>query len=85
VAYLNVLRTKHERHPQNVLVPLGLASTKKVRPRKESVLPDATHSAFEIEFEKRMTVTQGGVDQELTVEEALQRRTYRDALAGNCR
>ena len=40
-------------------------------------------SAFEIVFEKRVTVTQGGVDQELSVEEALQLRTYQDALAGN--
>ena len=34
-------------------------------------------------FEKRVTVTQGGVDRELSVEEALQLRTYQDALAGN--
>ena len=40
-------------------------------------------SAFEIVFEKRVTVTQGGIDQELSVEEALQLRTYHDALAGN--
>jgi hypothetical protein len=30
-----------------------------------------------------VTVTQGGVDQELSVEEALQLRTYQDAVAGN--
>ena len=30
-----------------------------------------------------MTVTQAGVDQQLSVEEALQLRTYQDALAGN--
>ena len=34
-------------------------------------------------FEKRVTVTQGGLDRELSVEEALQLRTYQDALAGN--
>ena len=34
-------------------------------------------------FDKRVTVTQGGVDRELSVEEALQLRTYQDALAGN--
>jgi len=61
----------------------GQSGNPKGRPRKQTVLPDATPSAFEIVFEKRVTVTQGGVDQELTVEEALQLRTYRDALAGN--
>ena len=30
-----------------------------------------------------MTVTQAGIDQELSVQEALQLRTYQDALAGN--
>lgn len=53
------------------------------RPRKQSAPPDATRSAFEIVLEKRVTVTQAGVDQELSVQEALQLRTYRDALAGN--
>jgi len=46
------------------------------------VLPDAPRSAFEIILEKRVTVTQAGIDQELSVKEALQLRTYRDALAG---
>jgi hypothetical protein len=46
------------------------------------VLPDAPRSAFEIVLEKRVTVTQGGIDQELSVEEALL-RTYQDALTGN--
>ena len=45
--------------------------------------PTRHGSAFEIVLEKRVTVTQGGVDQELSVEEALQLRTYQDALAGN--
>src|SRR5262249_44784315 len=55
----------------------------KGRPRKQTTPPDATRSAFEIVFEKRVTVTQGGVDQEMSVEEALQRRIFQDALAGN--
>jgi hypothetical protein len=53
------------------------------RPRKQPVLPEAPRSAFEIVLEKRVTVTRGGIDQELSVEEALQLRTYQDALAGN--
>lgn len=30
-----------------------------------------------------LTVTQGGVPREVTVEEALQHQTYKDAIAGN--
>jgi hypothetical protein len=61
----------------------GQSGNPKGRPRKQIALPDATRSAFEIVLEKRVTVTQGGVDQELSVEQALQLRTYQDALAGN--
>jgi hypothetical protein len=53
------------------------------RPRKQRVLPEAPRSAFENVWEKRITVTRAGIDQELSVEEALQLRTYQDALAGN--
>jgi hypothetical protein len=51
-------------------VYLGLAShsgNPKGRPREPSAPPDATRSAFEIVLEKRVTVTQAGVDQELSV------------------
>jgi hypothetical protein len=61
----------------------GQSGNPKGRPRKQIAPPDRTRSAFEIVLEKRMTVTQGGVDQELSVEEALQLRTYQNALAGN--
>jgi len=60
----------------------GQSGNPKGRPRKRIAVSDATRSAFEIVFEKRVTVSQGGVDQDLSVEEALQLRTYRDALAG---
>jgi hypothetical protein len=40
-------------------------------------------SAFDVIIEKRLTVTQGGRTRELTVEEALQLKTYEEALAGN--
>src|SRR5262249_54217500 len=53
------------------------------RPRKQRVLPEAPRSAFEIVLAKRVMVTRAGIDQELPVEEALQLRTYQDALAGN--
>jgi len=61
----------------------GHSGNPKGRPRKQSAPPDATRSAFEIVLEKRVTVTQAGVDQQLSVEEALQLRTYQAALAGN--
>ena len=49
------------------------------RPRKRR--PNV--SAFDIIFEKRLTVTQGGVERELTVDEALQFQTYQAALKGS--
>ena len=39
-------------------------------------------SAFDIIFDKKLAVTQGGVERELTVDEALELQTYRDALMG---
>jgi Family of unknown function (DUF5681) len=39
-------------------------------------------SAFDIIVEKTLTVTHHGIAREMTVEEALQQRTYQDALAG---
>jgi hypothetical protein len=39
-------------------------------------------SAFEVILEKTLTVVHHGGMREITVEEALQQRTYRDALAG---
>ena len=39
-------------------------------------------SAFEVIMEKTLTVDDRGGTREITVEEALQQRTYRDALAG---
>ena len=60
----------------------GHSGNLKGRPRKQTTSPDATRSAFEILFEKRVTLTQGGVNRELSAEEALQLRIYQDALAG---
>jgi len=39
-------------------------------------------SAFDIIFDKSLTVTQNGVERELTVDEALQMQTYQAALKG---
>lgn len=40
-------------------------------------------SAFDIVFDQTLTVTQGGVERELTVDEALQLQTYQAALKGS--
>lgn len=46
------------------------------KPRRPNV------SAFEIILDKRLTASVGGMERELTVEEALQQQTLKDALAG---
>src|SRR5918993_3194127 len=40
-------------------------------------------SAFDIVIDRTLTVTQNGEPREVPIEEALQRRTYQDALGGN--
>lgn len=40
-------------------------------------------SAFDIIFDKRLTLTQNGVERELTVDEALELQTYQAALKGS--
>lgn len=57
----------------------GASGNPKGRPRKQ--LPTA--SAFDIVLEQTLTITQNGVERELSVDEALQLRTYQDALAGS--
>jgi hypothetical protein len=39
-------------------------------------------SPFDVIVEKTLTITRNGVEREITMEEALQHRTYQDALAG---
>jgi hypothetical protein len=40
-------------------------------------------SAFDIIFDKRLTVVEGGVERELTIDEVLELQTYQSALKGN--
>lgn len=40
-------------------------------------------SAFDVIFDKTLTVTQNGIERELTVDEALQLKTYQAALKGS--
>lgn len=54
----------------------GQSGNPKGRPKKRR--PDV--SAFDIIFDKTLTVTQNGTERELTVDEALQLQTYQAAL-----
>ena len=58
----------------------GQSGNPKGRPKKAK--PQAA-SAFDIVIDRTLTVTQGGMPREVTVEEALQHRTYQDAIAGS--
>ena len=57
----------------------GRSGNLKGRPRSSRV---PTGSAFEVLVEKTLTVPDRGGTREITLEEALQQRTYQDALAG---
>ena len=74
--------SERSRSPRTGRFQKGHSGNPKGRPRKQRALPHTPRSAFEIVLEKRVTVTQAGIGQELSVKEALQLRTYRDALAG---
>lgn len=49
------------------------------RPRKSA---PAAPSAFDIIIDRTLTVAQNGITREITVDEALQQKTYQDAIAG---
>ena len=57
----------------------GESGNRKGRPRARFSVP----SAFDIVMDRTLTVTQNGKPRKVTVEEALQHRTYQDAIAGN--
>lgn len=57
----------------------GESGNPKGRPRRA---PQPT-SAFDIIMEKSLTVVQGGRARELSVDEALQQKTYQEAIAGS--
>lgn len=59
----------------------GQSGNPKGRPRRT---PDGTPaSAFDVIVDRTLTVTQNGVPQEVTVEEALQHKTYQAAISGS--
>lgn len=59
----------------------GQSGNPKGRPR--SAARATTPSAFDIVIDRTLSVSQGGMPREVTVEEALQHRTYQAAIAGN--
>ena len=58
----------------------GTSGNPKGRPRKVAA---PSPSAFDIIVDKTLTVTRGGISREIGVEEALQHKTYQDAIAGS--
>ena len=58
----------------------GQSGNPKGRPRSK---PRPAGSAFDVVIDRTLTVTQGGQARELTLEEALQHKTYQAAIAGN--
>ena len=58
----------------------GTSGNPKGRPKSRRA---SAISAFDVIMNRTLTVTQGGKSRELTVEEALQHRTYEAAINGN--
>ena len=55
----------------------GESGNLKGRPRK----PAAQKSAFDLVIDRTLTVIQNGVERELTIDEALQQKTYQEVLS----
>ena len=58
----------------------GQSGNPRGRPGKK---PEKSASAFDVVIDRRLTIVQGGAQREVTVDEALQHKTYQDAIAGN--
>ena len=59
----------------------GQSGNPRGRPKKTK--PDPQSSAFDVVIDRTLTIVQGGVPREVTVDEALQHQTYQNAIAGN--
>lgn len=57
----------------------GKSGNPKGRPKK---VPEPRTSAFDVVIDRTLTITRNGQPREVTMEEALQHRTYQDAIAG---
>jgi hypothetical protein len=69
-----------EQPPASTRFRKGHSGNPRGRPRKQ---PDARPSAFDVVIDRTLTIVQDGVPREVTVDEALQHKTYQDAIAGN--
>ncbi|MDA0369535.1 MAG: DUF5681 domain-containing protein [Proteobacteria bacterium] len=66
--------------PESTRFRKGQSGNPKGRPRKESA---NGKSAFDIVIDRTLTMTQNGRSREASVDEALQHKTYLDAVAGD--
>jgi len=60
----------------------GQSGNPRGRPKSRKI-PDPKGSAFDIIIARSLTITEGGKARQVTVEEALQHKTYQQAIAGN--
>ncbi|MEM6635988.1 MAG: DUF5681 domain-containing protein [Pseudomonadota bacterium] len=67
--------------PKSQRFKKGQSGNPKGRPKKEQ--PSARPTPFDVIVDKTLTITRKGVAEEVSVEEALQHRTYQEAVAGN--
>ena len=70
----------HDKPPASTRFRKGQSGNPRGRPRKK---PDTRPSAFDVVIDRTLTIVQGGVPREVTVDEALQHKNYQDAIAGN--
>ena len=68
-----------ERQPNRGWFKKGQSGNPGGRPTKAQA---GTDSAFNVIVDRTLTVSRGGVAREVTIEEALQHHTYKEALAG---
>ncbi|TNE94823.1 MAG: hypothetical protein EP337_00020 [Rhodobacteraceae bacterium] len=75
------MKVKRTKPPMASRFRKGQSGNPKGRPKREAT--SARASVFDIIVDKTLTITRKGVPHEVSVEEALQHRTYQDAVAGN--
>jgi len=68
------------RPPKGTRFKKGQSGNRSGRPKKERRSDPV--SAFDVIIDKTLTITQNGIPREVTVEEALQHKTYQGAIAG---
>src|SRR6476660_1364413 len=68
-----------DRRPNRGRFRKGQSGNPGGRPRR---VRSTSNSAFDVIIDRKLKASRGGVLHEVTVEEALQQRTYQEALAG---